>query len=75
MTTKEATYTVLERLPKRAQEIYEEAFSMAYDDLDEADTLEGELQREEAAHKVAWAAVRKVYERNVNGKWHKRKRA
>jgi cation transport regulator len=74
MATKEATYTVLERLPKRAQEIYEDAFSIAYDEIEDAETLEGELEREEAAHKVAWAAVKKEYERSVNGKWHKRKR-
>jgi len=74
MATKEATYAVLERLPKRAQEIYEETFSVAYDEIEDADSLEGELQREESAHRVAWAAVKRQYERNASGKWHKRKR-
>lgn len=56
-------------LPAHAQEIYKEAFNSAYDEYAER----GAEGREETAHKVAWTAVKKKYEKNGDsGKWHEK---
>jgi cation transport regulator len=47
-----------ERLPELAQDIYREAFNHAHD----------RYGREEIAHRVAWAAVKRKYERQ-HGVW------
>lgn len=53
-------------LPSHAQEIYKKAFNAAYDEYAER----GPEGREETAHKVAWAAVKKKYRKNEQtGKW------
>ena len=50
-------------LPKHAQDIYRAAFNNAYEEYD----------REESAHRVAWNAVKKKYEKNEEtGKWHEK---
>ncbi len=46
------------RLPEHAQDIYREAFNHALD----------RYGREEIAHRVAWAAVKRKYQR-ANGFW------
>ncbi|WP_229459389.1 ChaB family protein [Massilia cavernae] len=44
-----------------------EAFNSAYDDYKER----GANGREETAHKVAWTAVKKKYQKDEKtGKWH-----
>jgi cation transport regulator len=48
-------------LPEHAQEIYKEAFNSAYDEYKDPDKRRGRSSREETAHKVAWAAVKKEY--------------
>ncbi len=59
--------SVRDNLPKHAQEIYKEAFNSAYDDYAER----GPEGREQTAHKVAWTAVKKKYEKDeATGKWH-----
>jgi cation transport regulator len=53
-------------LPSHAQEIYKKAFNAAYEEYKER----GPEGREETAHKVAWAAVKKKYRKNEKtGKW------
>jgi cation transport regulator len=49
-------------LPTRAQEIYCGAFNGAWEEYSEAD------DREERAHKVAWAAVKSKYQKK-DGDW------
>jgi len=61
-------------LPKHAQEIYKEAYNSAWDQYDQPEERRGDATREETAHRVAWAAVKKQYEKNEKtGKWHKKK--
>lgn len=58
--------SVRNNLPGHAQEIYQEAFNSAYDEYKER----GPDGREETAHKVAWAAVKKKYRKDDDtGKW------
>lgn len=53
--------SVKDNLPKRAQEIYKEAFNSAMDQYGE----------EETAHKVAWSAVKKKYKKEGD-RWVKK---
>lgn len=65
--------SVRDNLPKHAQSIYKEAFNSAYDQYDEPAERRGDASREETAHKVAWAAVKQVYEKDdSSGKWRKK---
>lgn len=57
-------------LPSHAQDIYKEAFNSAYDEYKSPEDRRGDEDREEVAHKVAWAAVKKKYTKSENGKWH-----
>jgi cation transport regulator len=50
---------VRNNLPKHAQEIYKEAFNSA----------EEQYGEESRAHRVAWSAVEKMYEKNDQGNW------
>lgn len=63
--------SVRDNLPKHAQEIYQAAFNNAWDEYADASDRRGDDTREETAHKVAWAAVKKTYEKNENGRWVK----
>lgn len=56
-------------LPRHAQEIYKEAFDSAWDQYDDPDERRGDASREETAHKVAWAAVKRKYEKGDDGRW------
>jgi cation transport regulator len=53
---------VKDHLPPHAQDIYRESFNAAWDEY---------KSHEETAHKVAWAAVKKEYEKDPGGKWVK----
>jgi cation transport regulator len=57
--------SVRDNLPKGAQEIYKEAFNSAWDEYGDRD------DREATAHKVAWSAVKKRYEKK-GGHWVER---
>jgi cation transport regulator len=57
--------SVRHNLPKGAQEIYQEAFNSAWEQYADRD------DREATAHKVAWAAVKKSYEKK-GGRWVER---
>ncbi len=64
---------VRENLPKHAQEIYLEAFNNAWDQYAKPEERRGDASREETAHKVAWSAVKKVYEKDEKtGAWKKK---
>lgn len=58
--------SVKDNLPKHAQEIYRAAFNSAWD----------EYKHDEArAHRVAWGAVEKEYEKDEKtGKWKPKKK-
>jgi cation transport regulator len=57
-------------LPKHAQEIYKEAFNSAWEQYDEPEERRGDDTREETAHKVAWAAVKRKYQKDEqSGRW------
>ncbi len=49
-------------LPEHAQDIYREAFNHAH---------AGDPRREEAAHRIAWAAVKRSYVKTLEG-WTRR---
>lgn len=53
---------VRSHLPEHAQDIYREAFNRAF--ADHAD----DPRREQAAHRIAWAAVKRSYAK-VAGLW------
>lgn len=63
--------SVQDNVPKHAQEIYKESFNSAWDQYKDADDRRGDASREETAHRVAWAAVKKEYEKK-DGKWQKK---
>ncbi len=57
-------------LPPHAQEIYMEAFNSAWQEYDQPEERRGDSSREETAHRVAWSAVKKKYEKDeATGKW------
>ncbi|HAW93039.1 MULTISPECIES: ChaB family protein [unclassified Arsukibacterium] len=56
-------------LPEHAQEIYQKAFNSAWDDYKNPDDRQGDDNREEVAHKVAWSAVKQRYRKNDDGNW------
>lgn len=56
--------SVRKHLPIHAQEIYQAAYNNAWDEYG---------QDEERAHKVAWGAVKKKYEKDeASGQWEAR---
>ena len=52
-------------LPPHAQDIYRSAFNAAWDGY----AARGPEQREEIAHRVAWAAVKHGYAKAAGGRW------
>jgi cation transport regulator len=58
-------------LPKHAREIYRGAFNNAWEEYKDPDERRGDASREETAHKVAWAAVKKEYEKRGD-EWRKK---
>lgn len=71
-SVKELPDSVRDNLPKHAQEIYKEAYNSAWDQYDKPEERRGDASREETAHKVAWSAVKKEYEKGDDGKWRKK---
>lgn len=61
---------VTDNLPRHGQEIYMAAFNSAWNEYkDKSDRNDG-ASREQTAHKVAWAAVKNMYAKNLKtGKW------
>ena len=60
-------------LPKHAQDIYKEAFNSAWDEYKHPKDRRDDADREEVAHRVAWSAVKKSYQKGDDGKWHPKK--
>lgn len=68
--------SVRQHIPAHAQEIYRAAFNSAWSEYKNPDERRGGEPREEAAHKVAWAAVKHQYEKDERtGTWKPRRRA
>jgi len=67
-TNQELPDSVKDNLPSHAQDIYREAFDSAWDEYEDPAKRRGNESREEAAHKVAWAAVKLKYEK-VGNEW------
>jgi len=61
-TNNELPPSVRSHLPNHAQDIYREAFNHAYA------AHAGEDRQEEAAHRIAWAAVKRSYAK-VGNTW------
>ncbi len=61
-------------LPAGGEEIYQKAFNSAWEEYkDPAKRTKGG-SREEVARKVAWSAVKNVYQKNkTTGKWEAKK--
>jgi cation transport regulator len=55
--------SVRDNLPKHAQEIYQAAYNSAWEQYDQPEERRGDASREETAHRIAWAAVKKKYEK------------
>lgn len=72
-STSELPESVRNVLPAHAQDIYKEAFNSAYDEYKDKDERRDDASREEVAHRVAWGAVKKVYEKGDDDKWHPKK--
>jgi cation transport regulator len=62
-TNKDLPKNVSSVLPDHAQDIYREAFNHAWDEYASAEKRRDDASREETAHKVAWSAVKKKYEK------------
>ena len=62
-------------LPEHAKEIYKEAHNNALKQYRDPKKRRGKASLEEVAHKVAWAAVEKEYEKDEkSGKWRRKKK-
>jgi cation transport regulator len=65
---------VEETLPEHAKRIYKEAHHNALEQYKDPAKRRGQASLEEVAHKVAWAAVKKEYEKDeTTGKWRKKR--
>jgi cation transport regulator len=65
--------SVRHHLPEHAQEIYREAFNHAWDEYAEPGRRRTGSTREEVAFRVAWAAVKKLYEKDEQtGSWKRK---
>ena len=72
-STKDLPEGVENVLPKRAQEIYRKAHNNALEQYKDPKKRRGKATLEEVAHNVAWAAVKKEYEKDPKtGKWRKK---
>lgn len=61
---------ITDNLPKHGQEIYMTAYNSAWNEYKDKDERRAGTSREETSHKVAWAAVKNVYQKNLKtGKW------
>ena len=63
---------VKKHLPNHAQDIYREAYNHARAQYADSSKEPQEDELEELSHKVAWAAVKKKYEKREEGQWVKK---
>lgn len=73
-SNEELPESVKNNLPKKAQEIYMEAFNSAWDQYDRPEERRGRASREETSHKVAWTAVKQKYEKR-DDRWVLKRKA
>ena len=65
--------SIRNHLPEHAQEIYMEAFNHAWEEYSDPGKRREAASREEVTHKVAWAAVKKQYEKDEKtGVWKRK---
>jgi cation transport regulator len=65
--------SIRNHLPEHAQEIYLEAFNNAWEEYSDPKKRRGAESREVVTHKVAWAAVKKLYEKDEKtGVWKRK---
>lgn len=60
---------VRNNLPDHAQTVYRKAFNSAWNQYDSPEKRKDDSDREETAHRIAWSAVKKVYQKNEKGSW------
>lgn len=71
-TIRDLPESVRDNLPRHAREIYKEAFNSAWETYkDPKKRADPDDSREEVAHRVAWSAVKELYEKR-DGKWVKK---
>lgn len=63
--------SVRDNLPAHAQDIYKEAFNSAWEQYKDPDDRRDDASREEVAHRVAWAAVKRSYHKDDDGNWQR----
>jgi cation transport regulator len=68
-TLAELPDNVRNNLPEHAQEIYKQAFNCAWEEYADPADRRDDASREEVAHRVAWTAVKKKYEKDQQGRW------
>ncbi|WCE03883.1 putative cation transport regulator ChaB [Pseudoxanthomonas sp. JBR18] len=71
-TREELPESVKSHTPSHAQVIYKDAFNSAWEQYENSSERRGDESREEASHRVAWAAVKKSYQKGEDGRWHRR---
>ncbi len=73
-STKDLPKGVEAILPEHAKAIYRKAHNNALEQYKDPKKRRGKASLEEVAHKVAWAAVEKEYEKDEKtGKWRRKK--
>jgi cation transport regulator len=70
--TSELPERVKGNLPKAAQKIYMEAYNSAHEEYKDPKKRRGDASLEETAAKVAWAAVKKKFEKSGD-EWQEKK--
>ena len=63
---------VRNNLPTKAQEIYMKVFNNAWEEYSDPEKRRPGTSQEEAACRVAWAAVKHQYRKDDKGKWVKK---
>ncbi len=69
-TDRDLPAAVRDNVPKHAQDIWREAFDHAWEEYADPKKRRGDESREEAAARVAWAAVKSEYHKDEKtGEW------
>ncbi len=72
-SNRELPDSVKDNLPSHAQDIYREAFDSAWDEYRDPDSRFRGSSREATAARVAWASVKKLYEKDKKtGHWKRK---
>lgn len=66
--------SVRNSLPLHARVIYMNAYNHAWEEYADAEKRRDDSSREETAGRIAWAAVKQVYEKDIqSGLWKRKK--